>query len=43
MHTGFNENVRITIKPKLNEKQKHMKKKTCEIKPQRGGGGGGER
>lgn len=36
MHTVFNENVRITIKPKLNEKQKHTKKKTCEIKPQRG-------
>lgn len=40
MHTVLNENVRIMIKPKLNEKLKHMKKKTCEIKPQRGGGGG---
>lgn len=43
MHTGFNENVRIMIKPKLNEKQKHMKEKNMRNKAPTWWGGGGER
>lgn len=40
MHTVFNENVRITIKPKLNEKQKHTKKKNMRNKAPTWCGGG---